>query len=152
MAISKPLRRLLHVLTLEEELQRRELESAQAELAKFNLALRAVGEQVREGRLLITAGVRGEDLRDRLAGQSEVRAGMRRGAVLQQHIQQSTQVVETLRTAFLEKRVERKQAETLVRAKEAREAVEENRRTQQSLDTWYLMRSPNERSYPKRDT
>lgn len=152
MAISQSLRRLWRVLDLEEELRRRELESAQAELAKFNVALRAAGKRAREGRLLITAGVREEDLRDRLAGQSEVHAGMRRGAVLQQHIQQSTLAVETLRTAFLEKRVERKQAETLVRAREAREAVEEDRRTQQSLDTWYLMRSPNERSYPKRDT
>ncbi len=151
MAVSKTVRRLLRVLDLEEESRRRELESAQAELTLLDAALRAAGEREREGRLLFTAGVRSEDLRDRLSGQTEIHAGRRRGAVLQQHIQQFMLVVNEFRAAFLEKRVERKQAETLVKAAEARESVEEDRRAQQSLDEWYLMRLPDDRSDTKRD-
>jgi hypothetical protein len=149
MVVSKIVRRLLRVLDLEEELRRRELESAQAELALLDTALRTAGERERDGRLLFTAAVQSEDLRDRLAGQAEVLAGRRRGVVLQQFIKQSSRAEEELRAALLEKRVERKQAETLVQAAQARESLEEGRRTQQSLDCWYLMRPSGDRSDAK---
>jgi flagellar biosynthesis chaperone FliJ len=151
MAVSKTLRRLLHVLDLEEESRRRDLESAQAELAQLDNGLRTSMEQEKDGRLLFASGVRSFELSDRLAGQAEVHAGRRRREVIQQCIQQSTQAVEGLRAAFLEKHVERKQAEVLVRATEARESLEGDRRTQQSLDSWYLMRPSSERSNPKRN-
>ena len=146
MAVPKVLRRLLHLLNMEEEMRRRELESAQGELARFETAMKAAGQQERKGRQLITSGVLGEDLRDRLAGLEEVDAGIRRGSVLQKHIEMSTLLVEERRAEFLAKRVERRQAETLVEAAEAAEKVEVNRRTQQSLDEWYLIGRPNERS------
>ena len=142
MAVSKSVRRLLRVLDLEEESRRRELESAQAEHARLNVALTGATRRERDGRLLFADGVQREHADDRWMGLKEVDAGRRCGAVLQQTIQQSMQAVEALRTALLEKRVERKQAETLVKAAEARESLEEDRRTQQSLDTWYLMRQP----------
>ena len=41
---------------------------------------------------------------------------------------------------FLAKRVERRQAETLIEETEAREAIEADRRNQQSIDDWYLNR------------
>lgn len=140
MAVSKSVRRLLRVLNLEEELRRRELESAQAEHARLNVALTDAIRRERDGRLLFTDGVCREDLDVRWMGLKEEDVGRRKGAVLQRPIQQSEQAVETLRAALLEKRVERKQAETLVRAAEARELLEEDRRTQQGLDSWYLMR------------
>lgn len=151
MAVSKTVRRLLHVLELEEGSRRRELEASQSELAQLEGALTAASKQGIEGRLLFASGVRSDDLSDRLAGQAEIDAGRRCGEVLQQCIQESTQVVESLRTAFIEKRVERKQAETLVKAAEARVSLEEDRRTQQSLDTWFLMRPSEERSDAKHD-
>ena len=142
MAVSKSVRRLLRVLDLEEESRRRELESAQAEQARLDVALTSATQRERDGRVLFADGVRREDADNRWMGLKEVDAGRRCGAVLQQSIQQSMHAVEALRTALLEKRVERKQAEALVKAAEARESVEEDRRTQQSLDTWYLMRQP----------
>jgi pyruvate dehydrogenase complex dehydrogenase (E1) component len=146
MAVSESVRRLLHVLNLEEESRRRALESAQAELARLGTALRAAVEQEKDGRLLFASGVRGYELDERLAGQAEMHVGRQRREVLQQCIQQSMQVVEALRVAFLEKRVEKKQAETLVKAAEAKESLEESRRTERSLDSWYLMRPSSERS------
>ena len=38
------------------------------------------------------------------------------------------------------KRVERRQAETLIRESEAQEAIETDRRSQQALDNWYSFR------------
>lgn len=151
MAVSKTIRRLLRVLDLEEELRRRQLEFAQANLAQLDWALKAAGEREREGRLLFSAGAWDEDLSNRLAGQAEMHAGRRRESVLRQHIEQSKLVVDGLRAAFLEKRVERKQAETFIKRVEARESLEEDRRTQRSLDTGYLMRTPANKSDAKRN-
>jgi flagellar biosynthesis chaperone FliJ len=149
MAVSKTVRRMLHVLGLEEESRRRELDTAQAELARLDAGSRAAAKQEKDGRLLFASGVQGNEMDDRLAGLVEVHAGRRRQDVLQQCIQESTQVVEALRAAFLEKRVERKQAESLVKAAEARESLEKDRRNQQSLDSWFLMRPSLEGSDPK---
>jgi hypothetical protein len=44
------------------------------------------------------------------------------------------------REEFLLKRVERRQAETLIQEIEAREAIEDGRRGQQALDDWYSSR------------
>jgi hypothetical protein len=145
MAVSKAVRRLLRVRELEETLHRRELESVQSELAQLELALRAAGERRLAGWHLVASGVQSEDLCDRLAGMGEVQAGSLFGAVVKQRIHQSTLVAEEMRTALLNKRVEHKQAEMLIKAAEAREAIETDRRTQQSLDDWYLTRIPGER-------
>jgi hypothetical protein len=151
MAVSKTVRRLLQVLELEEESRRRDLESSQFGLAQLDAALGEAGKQQKMGRILFASGVRSNDASDRLVGQAEVHASRRRGEVLQQCIQESTQIVETLRTALIEKQVERKQAETLVKAAETRESLEEKRRTQQSLDAWFLMRPSEERLDHKHD-
>jgi len=44
------------------------------------------------------------------------------------------------REDFLGKRVERRQAETLIQETEAQDAVEADRRGQQTLDDWYSSR------------
>jgi hypothetical protein len=146
MGVSTAMRRLLRVLDMEEALRRRELESAQGELTQLELALRASSERQRNGRRLIASAVHSDDLRDRLAGKEEVQAGERSGAIFEQRIHRSSLLVEDLRTALLDKRVERKQAEALIKAAEAGEAIEAERRMQQSLDDWYLTRIPAERS------
>jgi flagellar biosynthesis chaperone FliJ len=146
MPVSAALQRLLRVLDQEEELQRRELESAQGEMAKLELAKRVAGERQQKGRRLIASGVQSNDLCDRLTGMEEMLAGRHCGSVLQQRIHQSTLVIDELRTALLNKRVERKQAETLIEAAQAREAAAADRRMQQSLDDWYLTRLAGERS------
>ena len=146
MPVSAALQRLLRVLEQEEELRRRELESAQGEIAQLERAKRAAGERQQNGRRLVASGVQCDDLCDRLTGMEEMLAGKLCGSVLQQRIHQSTLMVEDLRTALLSKRVERKQTERLIEAAQAREAAAANRRMQQSLDDWYLTRLPGERS------
>ncbi len=151
MAVSKAIRRLLHLLNMEEEMRRRGLESAQGELAQLETALKAAGQKERRGRQRVNSGVMSEDLPDRLAGLEEVRAGIRLGSFLQQHIEVETLQVNERREEYLAKRLERRQAETLVEAAEAMDKVEVNRKSQQTLDERYLMRRPNEKLYTNRE-
>jgi hypothetical protein len=46
----------------------------------------------------------------------------------------------SLREEFLNKRIERRQAETLIEEAKKREAVDQARRSQQSLDDWHRVR------------
>lgn len=143
MAVPNSVRRLLRVLDLEEELRRRELESAQYERTRREQALTMCGERERSGRRWLVAGLQSGDMADRLAGMEEIQTGKRCAAALKPHIDQSAVRVEECRAAFLEKRVERKQAETVVDAAEARETVAANRRAQQWLDDWCLSNPAN---------
>ena len=54
-----------------------------------------------------------------------------------------------LRALLLEKRVERRQAETLIEETEARDAVEENRRSQQAIDDWFGTRQSRQQGMRK---
>lgn len=138
MTVANSLRRLLRVLNLEEELHRRELESAQCELTLREQAMTMCGEREPNGRRWLSAGLQNGDMTDRLAGMEEIQTGKRCVAALQPHIDQSAVRVEECRAAFLEKRVERKQVQTVVAAAEAREVVVADRRAQQWLDDWCL--------------
>jgi flagellar export protein FliJ len=137
MAVSRALSRLLRVRELEEEQRRLALESAQMELHRLETALAAAGERDRQGRALITASAFNGNLPDRLAGLEESRASKRHAQALAPRIANSEEAVEDRREEFLEKRVERRQVETLIEESAAREAVEEGRRGQQSLDSWF---------------
>lgn len=140
MAASRALRRLLRVLHLEEEQNRRTLEAALGELHSLERALQAAADQDRGGRRLIAASAQSGDLIDRIAGLEEGYTAARRAALLRPRIQESAERAAALREDYLAKRVERRQAETLVREAEAAEAAEAARRSQQSLDDWYLNR------------
>jgi len=151
LAVSKAIRRLLHLLNMEEEMHRRELESAQGELTQLESALMAAGQQERRGRQLVNSGVLSEDLPDRLTGLEEAHAGSRLGSFLQQHIEVAILQVNERREEYLAKRLERRQAETLVEAAEAMDKVEVNRKSQQALDEWYLTGRPSEKSDTNRE-
>jgi hypothetical protein len=79
-------------------------------------------------------------LPDRLAGLEETRAAHRLVAVLEPRIEAKEEEVAELRQQFLLKRVEHRQAETLIQESEAREAIEAGRSNQQKLDDWYSSR------------
>jgi hypothetical protein len=136
-AVSRALRRLLRVRELEEEQSRLALESASGELHRLEHALSATGERDRRGRRLLESGLRKGELRDRLAGLEEERAAARLVAVLVPRIELSESEVFRLRQEFLSKRVERLQAETLIKETEAQDAIESGRRSQQVLDDWF---------------
>jgi flagellar biosynthesis chaperone FliJ len=140
MPVSRSLRRLLRIRDLEEEQSRLALESALGELNRLEHALAASTERDRRGRKLVGASVRSGELPDRVAGLEETQAAGRRAAVLAPRIAQTELAVVALRQEFLGKRVERRQAQTLIEENEARDAVEAGRHGQQALDDWYRAR------------
>lgn len=137
MAASRALRRLLRIRDLEEEQCRLALESALGELANLENALKAAVERERRGRRLVEASARTGELPDRLAGIEETHAADRLFAFIEPRIAAKEEEVVARRQEFLLKRVERRQAETLIQEAEAQEAIETGRRGQQELDNWY---------------
>ena len=137
MAASRALRRLLRIRDLEEEQRRLALESSLGELHRLQGALTATFERERRGRGLVQASARTNQLPDRLAGLEEARAADRIVAMLEPRIKAQEEEVIALRHEYLLKRVERRQAETLIQESEAREAIQADQRSQQSLDDWY---------------
>lgn len=151
MTVTKAVQRLSRVLFLEEELRRKELLTAQSELVRLEEALKLCGQEERNGRSWMAVGLQSGDLADRLAGIEEIKRSRRGAVAMRPLIDQSTLRVEECRAAFLDKRVERKQAKTLVEVAETREAIEVNRKSQQSLDDWYLTKQPSALSKPKEE-
>jgi len=140
MPVSRSMRRLLHIRNIEEEQCRLALESALGELNRLENALRSASERERRGRRLVETGVRGGELLDRVAGLEETHAAGRHTAALTPMIAASTLDVVTRREEYLSKRIERRQAETLIGVTEAQDAVVANRREQQGIDDWYRSR------------
>ena len=137
MAVSRALRRLLRIRDIEEEQCRLAVESASATLHRLQHALEATVERGRRGRRLIEASVHSGELPDRLAGLEEIQAAGRHGVALTPRIADAELDVAALREEFLAKRVERRQAETLIKETEARDTIEAGRRSQQNLDDWF---------------
>ncbi len=140
MAVSRALRRLLRVLTIEEDQCRLALEAATSDLHQLERAFRASSDQARAGRQLVQASARTGILPDRLAGLVEALSAKHRSAALAPRIADAEVEIEIRRRAFLAKRVECRQAETLIREAEARDSLVSARRAQQGLDDWYLNR------------
>jgi hypothetical protein len=131
------MRRLLRIRNMEEEQCRLALESALGELSRLEHALTSASERERWGRRLVAAGVRGGELLDRVAGLEETHAAGRHAAALVPRIREGALDVAALREQFIGKRIERRQAETLIGETEARDAVVAGRREQQGIDDWY---------------
>lgn len=137
MAVSRALRRLLRVREQEEEQSRMALESALGILNRLLSAMAASTERDRRGRGLLSASAESGELADRLAGLQEMRAAARLAAVLSARIEAAEVDVEELRQSFLVRRVESRQAATLIQETEARDAIDAGRRHQQGLDEWH---------------
>jgi hypothetical protein len=140
MAVSRALRRLLRIRELEEEQCRLALESTLDELHRLEGALTATVDRDRRGRRLVETSARTGQLPDRLAGLEETRAAERLVAVLEPRIVAKEDEVAERRQEFLMKRVEHRQAETLIQETEAQDAIVDGRSNQQSLDGWYSSR------------
>ena len=140
MPVSRALQRLLLVLDLEEEQKRAALESARSELARMERSREAAAEREGRGRKLITTGLQKGDLPDVLAGLAESQAGSRHRTALEPGIAAQKIEVSARREVFLNKRVERQQAETLIREERSEEIRTAERREQQALDEAYLSR------------
>jgi hypothetical protein len=145
MAVSRSLRRLLHIRDIEEEQSRQALEFALGEVNRLEGARTLMAEREQQGRRLIESSVRTGQLLDRMVGIEEARFASLHAAALGLRIEAGKEQVLARRQEFLIKRVERRQAETLIQEIEAQEAIEAGRHGQQSLDDWY-----NARLYGKR--
>jgi hypothetical protein len=153
MAVSRALRRLLRIRDLEEEQCRLALDSAVGELNRLESAKLATAERDRRGRGLVNAGAQTGQLPDRLAGIEEVHTAGRFFAALEPRIASKQEEIVERRQEFLMKRLERRQAETLIEETEARDAIDDERRNQQGLDSWYsgrLYRAAVERAVTER--
>jgi hypothetical protein len=154
MAVSRPLRRLLRVLQAQEEQSRTALETALAELHRLERAQTAAQERERGGRQLVAASAlsaeRIEQMIGRLAGIEESLAAARAAAVLTTRAAAARDDVSECSEEFLARRIDRRQAESLVHKAEAADAIEATRRGQQSLDDWYLNRQHRQGRQPDR--
>ena len=137
MAVSRALRRLLRIRDLEEEQSRLALEASLGDLRTLQHALEGTTERDRGGRRLVQVGALSGEIRDRCAGLEETRAAERFALVLGPRIADAEQDVINLREDYLDKRVERRQAETLIEESTAREKLDADRRSQQALDDWF---------------
>ena len=140
MAVSRALRRLLRIRDLEEEQSRIALESAIGDLRRLEHAQAATAERDLRGRRLVIASVHTGELTDRLAGLVEQHAADRVQRALAPRILDAEQDVAGLREDYLDRRVERRQAETLVKESEAHDALDAERKSQQGLDDWFRNR------------
>ena len=140
MAVSRALRRLLRIRDLEEEQSKLAMEAALGELNRMENALTATGERSRRGRRLVLHSAVTNQSIDRMAGLAEVQAAKLHAELLTPRIEAKSDEVTELRQAYLAKRIERRQAETLISEAEARDELEAGRRGQQALDDWYRNR------------
>jgi flagellar export protein FliJ len=138
MAVSRAMRRLLAVLETQEEQSRASLEAAVAELRRLEGVLQASTQRDRQGRLLVTTSVGTGEFVDRLAGLEETLAAHRDAAALKPKIVEAERRVTSRRNEFLGKRIERRQAETLIEKTEAGDKIEAGRRAQRDVDGWFL--------------
>jgi hypothetical protein len=146
MPVSKSLQRLLRIRDLQEEQLRLALESAVVELRELEAAQNAAGARERQGRQLIGASVEAGQPVDRQAGLEQAAAARRQARCLALRVVNAEKETMRLRQILLEKRVERRQAETLVSESEAEVGIELNRRSQQALDDWHGSRKHGEKS------
>jgi flagellar export protein FliJ len=139
-AVSRALRRLLRIRELEEEQNRLALDAAVSEMNRLEHARSTAIERQHRGRQLVDASVQNGQVMDRIAGFEETRSALCHAEALLPRIESQSEEVVARREEYLAKRVERRQAETLIEETEAREAIEAGRRGQQSLDDWYSSR------------
>ncbi|MGA7257755.1 MAG: hypothetical protein WBX09_14005 [Terracidiphilus sp.] len=141
MPVSGAMRRLLRVRHLEEEQHRLTLESALADLGALERALVMARAAERRGRARIASSAPASDPADRIAAVVESSSAARHAAALRPRIAAAEQEAVRVRRQFLDKRTERRQAETLIREREANDAVEAGRRAQQAVDNWFSSRA-----------
>ena len=140
MAVSRAMRRLLQVLKIQEEECHAAMELARAELKLLEQALTSNVERERAGRRLLAASVASGEITDRIAAIEEARVAKHIAAALAPRIVELETAANVRQQEFLGKRIERRQAETLLDEAEAPVRIEARRRAQRDLDDWFRSR------------
>ena len=140
-----PLRRVLRVRALLEELSKLELERQSGELHRL--------EKSAAGQRAGSRAARGDALRRLAAGEAEWMLEIADAEILawksgrlRSQAESRRPEVEAARAEMLERRLERRQVETLVTEAASAEAVEENRREQKRIDDWFQRHGTREKS------
>ena len=137
MSRAKTLRRLLRIRELQEEQKRQQLDAALAKLTSLQKTRDAAGEMQRRGRRLVGSSILSGEIIDRQAGLMQTEFARRRARTLAPQIASRQKETIELRWEFMEKRLERRQAEALVELDDVREKVESGRRSQRNIDDWF---------------
>jgi hypothetical protein len=148
MAVSRAMRRLLQVLKIQEEECYAAMELARTELKLLEQALTRNVERERAGRRLLAASAASSEINSRIADQiadrtaaiEEARVANRIAAALAPRIAELESAANARQQEFLGKRVERRQAETLIEEAEALKSSAAARRAQRDLDDWFRSR------------
>ncbi len=140
MSVSKSLRRLFGIRAIEEEQNRVALESANAELRALKNGLETARARARLGRELATRSASSAEITDRLAARIETEAAERLATALLTRIAVGQAHAARLQRAYLDKRVEKRQAGTLIDEAEAEDVAMAERRGQQNLDDSFGVR------------
>jgi hypothetical protein len=139
-AVSRGLRRLYELRQI-EELQKASLfELAVAELDQLKNALEVAHIRKGNGRALVERSVMTGETQDRLFGVEEIAAAVRISAVLESRLRSAAEKVQRIRNEFLNKRLEKRQAGTLLESALEREAGLAQRKMQLALDEWTRLR------------
>ena len=138
---SSAIRRLLRIRALEEEQSRLVLEAAEGELKRLESALASARQSERQGRELVTRSVNDDEPIGRIAGVEQMHACGQAAAWIADRTPQAEAEAQTQRHAFVEKRIQRRQAESLHEAAVSQSLLQEEKRMQQAQDEWHLMRS-----------
>ena len=141
MSVKSTLCQLLRIRQLEEERAQMNLQTALAELQKLKDTRIASLERGRKGRVLVNASAGSGELSDWFSGLEEIRAAFRLNEMLSARITVAESTIARLREGFMAKRIERRQAETLLEKIEAQNAIKTGRRSQDALDDWYRLQS-----------
>ena len=113
------------------------LESALGELRSLEQARVLFLSRERAGRGLLAASAHGGEAADRTAALVEVRFASRCAAFLAPRIAATEAIATHARQAYLAKRLERLQAQTLIEEAQSQDAIESSRRSQRALDDTY---------------
>ena len=132
-----PLRRLLVIRKLQEEQCAIGLEAASEELRGLEKARIATLKRAHNGRRLVIASICSDEILDRLAGLEEIHAASHLSGILLSRIAVAESKISRLREAFMTKRIECRQVETLLEKRAAQHAIETARRSQCALDDWH---------------
>ena len=141
MPISPALRKLLRIRELEEEQSRMALETAIGEMNRLKTALQGIAQRGQAARRLLAFSVQSGNLTDRIAGLEETRATDSLAGALSRKLAAAEPEVARLRERFLASRVQRRQADSIIKESVSRAEIEEERRNQRDLDDLHRART-----------
>lgn len=145
-SLKHPLDRLLRLRSLLADVSRLELEARLQELAQIESALTHLEQTSRATRQQSFAGIAQARSVDWLEAEAICEWVAWELGVFEKARQRKTVEANTAKAAYLERRKECRQVETVIDAQGAAAAIERDRREQQELDDWFGQRSRSSRA------